>query len=105
MSIVHEMEPQEWVEFLSAVRALLRHDDVPPTLFGFVWRTLDELLSPHEVPYAGALCHEETWEPEKEGLCFICGRPYSESPPPVNQWVPLQRRGRRRRRRRRGPMY
>uniref|UniRef100_A0ABD2WXB9 Uncharacterized protein n=1 Tax=Trichogramma kaykai TaxID=54128 RepID=A0ABD2WXB9_9HYME len=68
MDIVHEMEPQEWVELLSAVLALLRHDDVPSTLYEVVWRILHRLLSPHNVPYAGPLCHEETWEPEQEVL-------------------------------------
>ncbi|CAB0035519.1 unnamed protein product [Trichogramma brassicae] len=60
------MEPQEWIYLLSAARALLQHHDVPPTLYETVWRSLHRVLSPHDVPYAGPRCHEETWEPEQE---------------------------------------
>uniref|UniRef100_A0ABD2WAQ8 Uncharacterized protein n=1 Tax=Trichogramma kaykai TaxID=54128 RepID=A0ABD2WAQ8_9HYME len=91
------MEPQEWVYLLSAVRALLHHDDVLPTLYEIVWRSLHRILYPHDVPHAGPRCHEETWEPKEEGVCSICGRLYSEPHPPVNQWIPLHRRRRRRR--------
>ncbi|CAB0043343.1 unnamed protein product [Trichogramma brassicae] len=84
------MEPQEWIYLLSAARALLQHHDVPPTLYETVWRSLHRVLSPHDVPYAGPRCHEETWEPEQEGVCSICNRLYSESPPPVNQWIPFE---------------
>ncbi|CAB0041313.1 unnamed protein product [Trichogramma brassicae] len=84
------MEPQEWIYLLSAARALLQHHDVPPTLYETVWRSLYRVLSPHDVPYAGPRCHEETWEPEQEGVCSICNRLYSEPPPPVNQWIPFE---------------
>ncbi|CAB0033056.1 unnamed protein product [Trichogramma brassicae] len=78
------------IYLLSAARALLQHHDVPPTLYETVWRSLHRVLSPHDVPYAGPRCHEETWEPEQEGVCSICNRLYSESPPPVNQWIPFE---------------
>ncbi|CAB0029927.1 unnamed protein product, partial [Trichogramma brassicae] len=68
MNISHEMEPQEWIYLLSAARALLQHHDVPPTLYETVWRSLHRVLSPHDVPYAGPRCHEETWEPEQEEI-------------------------------------
>ncbi|CAB0028321.1 unnamed protein product [Trichogramma brassicae] len=74
MNISHEMEPQEWIYLLSAARALLQHHDVPPTLYETVWRSLYRVLSPHDVPYAGPRCHEETWEPEQEEITVYSSR-------------------------------
>ncbi|CAB0035924.1 unnamed protein product [Trichogramma brassicae] len=75
-----------WINCLRAVRAILWHDEVPFNLYELVWQSISILLSTHDDVYAGPRCHEETWEPEEEGICPICHRLFSKPPPPAGPW-------------------
>uniref|UniRef100_A0ABD2WHQ7 PH domain-containing protein n=1 Tax=Trichogramma kaykai TaxID=54128 RepID=A0ABD2WHQ7_9HYME len=79
-------EKQGWINCLLATRAIMCHDEVPPKLQELVWESMNTFLSTHDGVYAGPRCHEETWEPEEEGICPICHRLFSSPPPPVGPW-------------------
>uniref|UniRef100_A0ABD2X088 Uncharacterized protein n=1 Tax=Trichogramma kaykai TaxID=54128 RepID=A0ABD2X088_9HYME len=80
-------EKQGWINCLLATRAIMCHDEVPPKLQELVWESMNTLLSTLDGVYAGPRCHEETWEPEEEGICPICHRLFSSPPPPVGPWI------------------
>ncbi|CAB0033673.1 unnamed protein product [Trichogramma brassicae] len=79
-------EGQGWINCLRAMRAILWHHEVPPNLYELVWQSISTFLSTHDDVYAGPRCHEETWEPEEEGICPICHRLFSKPPPPAGPW-------------------
>ncbi|CAB0042491.1 unnamed protein product [Trichogramma brassicae] len=79
-------EGQGWINCLRAMRAILWHHEVPPNLYELVWQSKSTFLSTHDDVYAGPRCHEETWEPEEEGICPICHRLFSKPPPPAGPW-------------------